>query len=93
MNPGQDELYEKIVELQAKFYQVSELLYSLDPATTMCKENDAKDEYDNEAYEIVTMSNFSLESVLQVFDEEFDGMYDPDIIKNAYPKIKQIVMS
>lgn len=90
------EVDQATIEMSKKFFEVSEILYNNDPAGTMCKENYAETEYDSEAFDIVALSEKELstvDSVLQIFENYFDGYYDPEIIKNIFPTIKRIVLS
>lgn len=71
-----------------KFYDISEILYNLDPANTMCNVNDAHDEYDREAKQILdiymTNKEITKSDIVKVFDESFDEDYDRTILNDAY---------
>jgi hypothetical protein len=81
---------------EAKFFELSELLYNNDPAGTCCLENEMTDEYDAEAYRILLLNDCDFKdskSVLNVFDEMFDDNYDKEVINKIFPTIKRIMMS
>jgi len=82
-----------INNVEAKFFELSELLYNNDPAGTCCAENKVTDEYDKESFTILQLNEFTQESVHSVFSEMFDGYYDKEVIDKIFPTIKRIVLS
>lgn len=81
---------------EAKFFELSELLYNNDPAETCCVENEAFDEYDAEAYKLCLLKEDDLKDnkvVLAIFDEMFDDNYNSEDIKGIFPTIKRIILS
>ena len=79
---------------EVKFFELTELLYDNDPAGTCCAENNSINEYDHEAYAILSDDNIKdVESIINIFDESFDGEFDVEVIKRIYPTIKRIYFS
>lgn len=80
------------MNLESKFYELSELLYKNDPAGTCCVENGANDEYDFEAIAILGKKEISIDCIFELFDKNF-GEYDRDVIIKILPNIAEIYYS
>lgn len=74
----------------------TEILYTVDPASTYCNENDMFDEYENEAAliaEYFIKENMMLKrAVFRAFDKQFDGHYDEVKLNEAYRKINEYLV-
>lgn len=71
---------------------IESVLYEVDPAGTFCFGNEGmEDEYENEAKEIVerfVSGNQRLSVAMkEVFESQFDGHFDQDLMRTAYRRI------